>query len=192
MPASLSGFVGSALFYLIKIAAPALVVVRLFIRVLARRPRERFTRRELAILVGRAQADAFSRIPLFRGSRDRVIGYVSHRVVLKAFARNADRRRKLASFLRPLPVLKETAPVGKALEQILQQREAIAIVSGQRDQFVGLIALEGLLEAIFGMQITDEAEAVTNLRPAVAESRRRRGVLLRRKRMQQNPPTDAG
>jgi Mg2+/Co2+ transporter CorB len=153
---SLSGFVGYALSALIAVTAPILVVTRGLIRLLARRPRERLTRRELAILVGRAPhegaislaestfigsliysrevtlkdmmtpasvvfmmdvdqtvedlldmpvADAFSRIPLFQSSRHHVIGYLSHREVLKALALDGDRSRKLVSFLRPLPEL---------------------------------------------------------------------------------------
>ncbi|WP_298356548.1 CNNM domain-containing protein [Rhodoblastus sp.] len=233
---SLAGFVGYTLSYLIKIAAPALVIIRSLIRVLARRPRERLTRRELAILVGRAPqegaislaesmligsliysrevtladvmtphdmvfmmdaeqtigdllasaaADAFSRIPLFSGSRERVVGYVSHREVLKAFALEGDKTRKLASFLRPIPLLPETMLIGGAIEQILQQHEALALVSRKRAGFAGLVTIEDLLEAILGMEITDEAEAVAKLRPAVAESRRRRVARLRRKRTRQ-------
>lgn len=238
---SLSGFVGYALSYLMRLTAPVLVVTRALIRLLARRPRERLTRRELAILVGRAphegvislaesmligsliysrevalkdvmtpssvifmmdaeqtvgdllaapEADAFSRILLCQGSRQHVIGYVSHREALKAFALDTDRTRKLQSFLRPMPVLSETVPVGTAIEQILQRREAIALVTGRRSELVGLVTLEDLLEAILGMEITDEAAAIASLRPAVAESRRRRIDHLRRRRMQQRPPSN--
>jgi CBS domain containing-hemolysin-like protein len=203
---------------------PALVLTRLVIRLIARRPPERFTRREFAMLVGRAPsegaislaesmfigsliysrevtlkdvmtpssaifmmnaeqtvgdllaapgADAFSRIPLFQGSRQHVVGYASHREVLKTFALGADRTRKLGAFLRPMPALAQMVVVGKAIEQILQQREAIALVTGKRGDPAGLVTLEDLLEAILGMEIADEADAVASLRPAVVEARRR-------------------
>lgn len=234
---SLSGFVGHALTYLMRVLAPLLVVTRALIRLFARRPRERFTRREFALLVGTApldgaispaesmligsliysseltlreamtpdsfvfmmaaeqtvgdllaapEADAFSRIPLFRTARWDVVGYVSHRNVLKTFALEGDRNRKLASFLRPMPAFRERTPVGKAVEQILQRRESIALVTGKRGQPVGIVTLEDLLEAILGMEITDEAEAVARLRPAVAQMRRLRAEQLRRRRMQQD------
>jgi CBS domain containing-hemolysin-like protein len=237
----LSGFAGHALTHLIRIMAPVLVVTRTLIRLLARRQRERFTRREFAMLVGAAPregalslaeamlignliysrevilqdvmtpravvfmmdarqtvaeliaapgADAFSRIPLFEGDREHVTGYVFHRDTLKAYARDGDGTRPLASFLRPIPVFRETEPVAKAFEQILAQREAIALVTDKRGKAVGLITLEDMLEAILGMEITDEADAIESLRPAVAKSRKHRAEQLRRKRAQQNPPAE--
>jgi CBS domain containing-hemolysin-like protein len=146
----LSSFAGYTLSYLVRIMAPALSVTSALVRLIARRPRERLTRREFALLVGSAHgegtislaesrligsliysrdvtlkdvmtpnsaifmmeaeqsvgellstpgADAFSRIPLFQGTRECVIGYVSHRQVLKAFAVNQDGSCKLRSFL---------------------------------------------------------------------------------------------
>lgn len=141
-------------------------------------------------LLAAPQADAFSRIPLFRGERRYVIGYVSHREVLKAFAANGERNRRLDAFLRPIPVFSQSTSVSKAVERILRQHEAIALVTGKRDKPVGLVTLEDLLEAILGMEITDEAEAVSLLRPAIAQLRQRRAEQLRRRRMQQNPPSD--
>lgn len=239
---SLSGFAGYALTYLIRIMAPALVLTRALIRLLARRHRERFTRREFAMLVGAAPqegaislaeamlignliysrevmlkdvmtphavifmmdthrtvaeliaapgADAFSRIPLFDGDREHVAGYVSHREVLKAYAQDNDGTRQLGSFLRPIPVFRETEQVAKAFEHILLQRESIALVTDRHGKPVGLITLEDMLEAILGMEITDEADAIESLRPAVAKSRKHRAEQLRRKRMQQSPPPAA-
>ncbi|QKE41945.1 MAG: DUF21 domain-containing protein [Ferrovum myxofaciens] len=237
----LSGFSGYALWYLIGIMTPFLVVTGVIIRFLARRPRERLTRREFSMLVGAAPqegaislaeavlignliysrevlvkdvmtphrvmfmmdesqtvadlvaapgADAFSRIPLFEGDRRNVIGYVSHREVLKAYALDSDGTRQLNSFLRPIPVFRETEQVARTFEQILRQRESIALVKDKQGELAGLITLEDMLEAILGMEITDEADAIESLRPTVDKSRKQRAEQLRRKRMQQNqPPT---
>lgn len=238
----LSGFAGHSLYYLLRMAAPALMVTRALIRFFARRPGERLTRREFALLVGSAPqegaislaeallignliysrevtlrdvmtprsvifmlnakqtvadliaapgADAFSRILLFEGSRNHVTGYVSHREVLKAYTLSNDRTRQLATFLRPIPVFHDTDQVAKAFEQILRHREAIALVEDKHGMLAGLITLEDMLEAILGMEITDEAEAVASLRPDVATSRKHRAEQIRRKRMQQSPPPDA-
>lgn len=236
-----SNFAGYALSYLIWFTRPALVVTRGLIRLLARRPAERLTRREFAILVGTAPrygaislaeaslignliyscdvtlsevmtplsmvfmldaeqtidhllsvagADAFSRIPLFRGTSRHVVGYMSHRDALKAFALENDKTRTLGSFLRPMPRLPVSLQVGKALEQLLHQRDAIALVIGRGDAPVGLVTLEDLLEALLGMEITDEADAVESLRPAIARSRKRRRRELRRRRIGQLPQAD--
>jgi CBS domain containing-hemolysin-like protein len=238
---SLSGFVGYAFSFLIPVMSPVLAMTNALIRLLARRPRERLTRREFTMFVGTAHkqgtislaesmaigsliysrevtvqdvmtpasaifamsaeqtvgdllaapgADAFSRIPLFEGIREHIIGYVSHREVLKAFAMNGDRTGALRSFLPPIPFLEETVQVGKATGQILRQREAIAIVTGNAANAVGLVTLEDLFEAILGTDITDEAEAIASLRPAVTAARKRRLDRLRRRRQRDGPQSD--
>ena len=101
-------------------------------------------------LLDAPEADAFSRIPVFQGDRTNVAGYVLHREVLKAFALDYDRGRKLGTLRHPIPVLAETLPVRKAVEQLLAQREAIALVANGDDTLVGLVTLEDLVEAISG------------------------------------------
>ncbi len=232
----LSGIVGHVLFYLIEALAPGLVLTRALVRLLARRPREHLTRRELAALIARApregaisaaesivignfiysravtlrdamtpsalvfmmsaqqsvgdliatpQAEAFSRIPVFGSGRQDVVGYVSHREALRAFAQDGDRSRKLETLLHAVPALGESTRVGEAVDRLLEQHEAIAVVMGPDRAPVGLVTLEDLLEAILGMEITDEADEISHLRQAVAQSRKRRAAELRRRRSQQ-------
>jgi CBS domain containing-hemolysin-like protein len=238
---ALSGFSGYLLSSLILVMRPALVITRALIRLLARRPRERLTRREFAIFVNTAPregtislaeaslianliysrdvalvdvmtplslvfmldadatvddlvrvagADAFSRIPLFRDTDRHIVGYISHREVLKTYALENNRTRKLSSFGHPLLALSEALQVGKGLEQLLRQREAIALVVSNSNVPIGLVTLEDLLEALLGMEITDEAAAVEGLRLAITRSRKRRNRELRRRRTNALPPTD--
>ena len=235
---ALAGFTGHVLWYLVPVMRPIVLITGTLVRFLARRPSERFTRREFALLVGTApregalslaeaslianliysrevtlqdvttplpvvfmlsadeteehllaapESDAFSRIPLFRGSRQQIAGYISHREVLKALARNPERTGRLEQFLHPIPRLSSALPVGRALEQLLQQRDSIALVTNEAGIALGIVTLEDLLETLLGMEITDEAEAVEKLRPAIAHSRKHRGLALRRRRASQIP-----
>lgn len=135
-------------------------------------------------------ADTFSRIPLFQANRQHVIGYVNHRDVLKAFALNNEKTSKLVVFLQPIPKFAETISVVNAFEKILQQREAIALVTDKHNELIGLITLEDLLEVILGMQITDEADAIESLRPDVTQLRRHCAERLRHKRVRRQSNLD--
>jgi CBS domain containing-hemolysin-like protein len=142
----------------------------------------------VADLIAKPGADAFSRIPLFDGDRRQVRGYLSHREVLKAYALDGDRSRPLSAFLRPIPTFAEDETAASAFEGILAHRESVALVTGASGEAVGLVSLEDILEALLGLEITDEPQTVAHLRPAVAQSRRRRNEALRRKRNAQTAP----
>jgi Mg2+/Co2+ transporter CorB len=100
----------------------------------------------IADLLAAPRADAFSRIPLFRGQRGNVVGCVSNREVLKAYARTLDPSIPLRRFLRPLPSLVRTLPVRKAVEHLLDAHETVALVVDERGATIGLVTLEDLLE----------------------------------------------
>lgn len=138
-------------------------------------------------LIEAAGADAFSRIPLFAGDRRNVRGYVSHREVLKAYALDGDGEAALVMFIHPMPSFPESEPVAKAFEKILAAREAIGVVTNKYGDAVGLATLEDMLEAILGMEITDEPETVADMRPDVAQSRKHRAERLQRQRAQHGP-----
>jgi CBS domain containing-hemolysin-like protein len=106
---------------------------------------------------------------------------------LKAAALGGDLQRTLDAFRRPIPVLHDTEPVVRAFERVLVQHESIALVADRNGRTVGLVTIEDMLEAILGLEITDEAETVAALRPAVAKSRRQRAEELRRRREQVVP-----
>jgi CBS domain containing-hemolysin-like protein len=144
----------------------------------------------VADLLASPQSDAFSRIPLYHGKRETIIGYITHREVLKAHALRQDGERRLQEFLHPIPRLMTTLHVERGLEQLLAQRDSIGLVVSPRDVPLGIITVEDLMEALLGMEITDEAEAVEQLRPDIAQSRKNRGEELRRRRAGDFPASD--
>jgi CBS domain containing-hemolysin-like protein len=133
-------------------------------------------------LLASEEADAFSRIPLYRGTRSNVVGYIAHRDVLKQARTGRTSGRRLGSFAHALPELSAGQTVRTATLDLLSAREAIAQVRDVGGRFIGIVTLEDLLEALIGIDITDEAESVAALRRDAERLRRRRTKMLRGKR----------
>ncbi len=116
----------------------------------------------------------FSRIPLTEGSRDQVTSYVLHRELLWEIARGDDLDRTLSDFARPVWSIAETESVGRALRQLIDRNEHLALVADEFGGVSGLVTLEDLVETILGVEILDESDEVADLRTVAAELRDRR------------------
>jgi len=136
----------------------------------------------VAELMAEPEAEVFSRIPLYRGDRDGVIGYVLQRDVLRAAARDCDPATPLERFVRPVPFIPEIISVGQALRQILERREPIAMVTDEHGGIAGLVTLEDLTETILGAEIVDESDRVADLRKAALRLRDARVERVRHRR----------
>jgi CBS domain containing-hemolysin-like protein len=133
-------------------------------------------------LLGRPDASAFSRIPLYENSRDNVVGYVLQRDVWQAAARNGRRSRALSEFMRPISFVPELATVGAALRQMLARRESLAMATDEYGGVAGLVTLEDITETILGVEIVDESDRVVDMRDSAM---RLREVRLKRTRQLQ-------
>lgn len=112
-----------------------------------------------------------TRIPVYKGSRDQVQGYVHQRELLRALARGESRDLPLADFLRPVLTMPESATLGEALRTFLDTRDHLAIAQDAFGGTSGLVTLEDVMETLLGAEIVDEADRVEDLR-AFAEQLR--------------------
>jgi len=141
-------------------------------------------------LLQRPEADAFSRIPLYKGSRDNVVGYLLQRDVWQSVVRNGRRSRPLSEFMRPISFIPELATVGAALQGMLARREPLAMATDEYGGIAGLVTLEDLTETILGAEIVDESDRVVDMRDAAM---RLREVRLERIRgLQSKSDSDPG
>ena len=146
----------------------------------------------IADLLGEPEADVFSRIPLYRDQQDNVVGYVLQRDVLRAVARVCDHGLPLSQFMRPILFIPELATVDSALQQILERREPIAMVTDEHGGVEGLVTLEDLTETILGVEIIDESDRVVDLRKAALKRRDERLERMRQKRALRVGQEDGG
>jgi CBS domain containing-hemolysin-like protein len=96
-----------------------------------------------------------SRLPVYRGTVDNVVGVLDVRDVLKASDEGAD-ARAVTAFLRPAFFVPETQSTADLLAQ-MRTRTRMAMVVDEYGGLAGLVTLEDLLEEIVG-EIREEHE----------------------------------
>lgn len=105
----------------------------------------------------------FSRLPLYQTDIDDITGFVLKDDVLLRIAQGrAD--EPLASLKRKMLVVPETVSLTTLLENLLKDRHHIALVVDEYGGTAGLVTLEDLVETLTGMEITDEKDAVVDMR----------------------------
>lgn len=99
----------------------------------------------------------FSRLPVYEGKEDNIVGMVHQKDLFLLLSKNE--KRPLKELVRPLLFLPESMKVNQLLRQFKQQRHHIAMVLNEYGSIIGLVTLEDALEEIVG-DINDEHESV--------------------------------
>jgi putative hemolysin len=100
--------------------------------------------------------EQYSRIPVFEGSIDRVIGFVHVRDMFE-LDEEERKTRTVRELVRPIRFVPETKPVNDLVREMQQDRAHMAIVVDEYGNTAGLVTLEDLVEEVFG-EIQDEHE----------------------------------
>lgn len=108
----------------------------------------------------RIAAAGYSRVPVYRGSVDNVIGMIHAFDVLKSYGDAMPR-------IRPVAYATPTDACNELLFRMLRSRLHLAIVRDADQKLVGLVTLENLLEELVG-DIRDEHDEPAPLTPPKA------------------------
>jgi len=95
----------------------------------------------------------FSRIPVYEGDLDRVIGILYNKDIFKALQEKTDFHMR--DNLHPAFFVPSSLPISELLKQLQRRHLAIALVVNEFGEIEGLATLEDLLEEIVG-EIRDE------------------------------------
>lgn len=97
-----------------------------------------------------------SRVPVYKGKQDNIIGFLFVRDYLAALGQVTSRHEiDLKQHIRPAYYVPETTPVGYQLIEFLKNRKHLALIVDEYGDLQGLITLEDILEEIVG-EIADE------------------------------------
>jgi len=104
-----------------------------------------------------------SRIPVYEGSLDRIVGVVLARDVWRA---QREGQKSITGLIRPLPYVPDSKDIEGLLREMQEQRVHMAVVVDEFGGTAGIVTLEDLVEEIVG-EIRDEYEVEP---PAIEEA----------------------
>lgn len=97
--------------------------------------------------------EGYSRLPVFSGSKDNVVGIVHAKELLRRILEK--QTVKIADIMRPALFVPETKKIGALLRELQSKRNHMAIVVDEFGVASGLITLEDIVEELVG-EIQDE------------------------------------
>ena len=97
-----------------------------------------------------------SRLPVFEGSIENIIGIIHLKDVVRHEL--SDDAFDLSSLLRKCPFVPETLPIDSLLASFKRLHQHMAIVIDEHGSMVGLVTLEDLIEEVFG-EVRDEFDS---------------------------------
>jgi len=100
-------------------------------------------------------ADGYSKLPVYQGSKDDIIGVVHDRELLIALANGTLSTTPLHALQRPIEHVPENKKIAELLRQMQRDKFSMAIVVDEYGGTAGLVTMEDLLEEIVG-EIRDE------------------------------------
>jgi len=107
--------------------------------------------------------EQYSRVPVYEGSIDRIVGFVHVRDMFELDEEERT-RRTVRELMRPVRFVPETKRVNDLLREMQTDRAHLAIVVDEYGNTAGLATMEDLVEEVFG-EIHDEHEPEHDVAP---------------------------
>ncbi len=110
----------------------------------------------------------FSRIPIYRDSRDQVTGYVFRERVFEKLAEGQD-NLQLKDLKRKILTFSEFTTLFNAWEKMLAKKEHISIIVDEYGGMAGIATLEDIIESLLGFEILDEKDEIADMQQYALE-----------------------
>jgi len=113
-------------------------------------------------------AENYSRVPVYKGDKDKVIGVLNLKTLLKELHKIGFEKIDLEAILQDPLFVPETIAVSDLLYEFKKTQNQMAILLDEYGGVVGIVTLEDLLEEIVG-EIEDESDEAAELYTQVDE-----------------------
>ncbi|MBU0719891.1 DUF21 domain-containing protein [bacterium] len=114
------------------------------------------------VIETKASIFKFSRIPIYKGSKEDVTGIVLTKKIFKQAL--TDDSVSVGSIKKDIFRINENIPVSKALDLLISKKEHMFLVTDNYDQTEGILTLEDCVETILGVEIVDESDTTEDMR----------------------------
>ncbi|KAF1305405.1 HlyC/CorC family transporter [Enterococcus saccharolyticus] len=114
-------------------------------------------------------SESFSRIPVYNEDRDKVIGILHTKTLLKSAYQVGFENLNLKSLLQEPLFVPETVFIDDLLYELKKTQNQMAVLLDEYGGVVGLVTLEDLLEEIVG-EIDDESDEIEELYEKISDT----------------------
>jgi len=112
-----------------------------------------------------------SRVPVYDGDKDNVVGMVMSREMFMAAAEDRYDTR-LCELMAPVHFVPETAPLNRVFIDFFERRQHLFVAVDEYGSVTGVISMEDIIEEIMGREIVDESDTTRDMRE-LARTRRK-------------------
>ena len=124
----------------------------------------------LTEVVGVVAQSPYSRLPVYRGSIDNVIGMLHTKDLVRWLVVNGGPDESLATLIRPIATAHESVTADKVLRQLRERRSHQALVVDEFGGTAGIVTLEDVLSELLG-HVGDEFKAGDPVAETLADGR---------------------
>lgn len=110
----------------------------------------------------------FSRVPIYDGKIDQIVGYVLKNDILQKVATGQDKQR-LSSIKRDVLVAYENFTIPRLFDELMRKKEHLAVVVDEYGALSGVITLEDIIESLLGLEIMDEKDSQVDMQQYARE-----------------------
>lgn len=113
------------------------------------------------VILGVVAMAGFSRLPIYEGDLDHIIGFVHLKDVLRQHYLGW--KLELRKLIRPALIIPDTMRLDQLLVQFQEQRNQLAIVVDEFGSTRGMVTLEDVLEELVGELLTEHHKSVAQM-----------------------------
>ncbi len=126
-----------------------------------------------------AQFYRYSRIPLCKGSKDEITGFVhKHDLLLKEGEMERNKNTPLSQLKRELPIVDQDQNIYETYSFLTKNNVHIALVVEEFGGTAGIVTMEDVIETLLGLEIMDEFDKTEDMQQFARDRWRERAERL--------------